>query len=538
MIIDSRGSLVWFDQLPPPLVAANFRPQRFARTQGAHLVAGPRHAVRRSGIGEGVIADTSLPHAPHRQAPATATAPTSTSSRSPRPGTRSSRRTRRSMVHLPGTPAGKLTADARLDRPGGRHPDRARRLGVARVRAHPARRLLRHAREQLRLRRLPRQLDRALEPHNRLLVSARDTSAVYAIDRATGTIDWTLGGKASSFALRSRRALLASSTTPTCSPANRISLFDDEAGPPFKAPSSRGLILALDLRHRTARRRAAVPPPRATHPAAERGQRAAAPERQRVRRLRLDRVLLRVLADRHARVRREPARRTTAATASTGSRGARRRRRGPTSAARKRTAGSGVDVYASWNGATTVARWQVLAGAERRLAHAVDDRPRHGFETHIAVSSARAAVSPSRRSTRAARCWPTAERSSLRDAETRRALIAVAVTLAVIAAPADERRRRQRSGIHKIRHVCDHAGEPVVRQLLRHVPRRRRNPDAATGCRRSVRAGSAAPPLRQARTTTPRTSTTAARTSRTRTRPTTTTARWTASSGRASRAPT
>ena len=30
MIIDGRGRLVWFQQLPPPLVAANFRPQRFA----------------------------------------------------------------------------------------------------------------------------------------------------------------------------------------------------------------------------------------------------------------------------------------------------------------------------------------------------------------------------------------------------------------------------------------------------------------------------------------------------------------------------
>ncbi len=36
-------------------------------------------------------------------------------------------------------------------------------------------------------------------------------------------------------------------------PGNRVSLFDDEAGPPIKASSSRGLILALDLRHHTAR---------------------------------------------------------------------------------------------------------------------------------------------------------------------------------------------------------------------------------------------------------------------------------------------
>ncbi|MGL1489001.1 arylsulfotransferase family protein, partial [Vibrio parahaemolyticus] len=42
-----------------------------------------------------------------------------------------------------------------------------------------------------------------VEPGNRLLISARDTSAVYLVNRANGHIDWTLGGKRSSFTLRS-----------------------------------------------------------------------------------------------------------------------------------------------------------------------------------------------------------------------------------------------------------------------------------------------------------------------------------------------
>jgi outer membrane protein assembly factor BamB len=44
----------------------------------------------------------------------------------------------------------------------------------------------------------------SIEPlaHNRLLVSARDTSAIYEIDRTTGRIIWTLGGKASSFRMQ------------------------------------------------------------------------------------------------------------------------------------------------------------------------------------------------------------------------------------------------------------------------------------------------------------------------------------------------
>ena len=69
------------------------------------------------------------------------------------------------------------------------------------------------------------------------------------------------------------------------------------------------------------------------------------------------------------------------------------------------------------------------------------------------------------------------------------------------------------AGIHKIKHVIiDHAGEPVVRQLLRHLPRRGRHPDDATGCRRcACRTRPAAAP---GPTTTPPTSTAAARTAR------------------------
>ena len=58
MIVDSRGRLVWFHQLPPPFVAANFRPQRFG---GREVLTWWQGGVTPSafGIGEGVIADTS-----------------------------------------------------------------------------------------------------------------------------------------------------------------------------------------------------------------------------------------------------------------------------------------------------------------------------------------------------------------------------------------------------------------------------------------------------------------------------------------------
>jgi hypothetical protein len=55
------------------------------------------------------------------------------------------------------------------------------------------------------------------------------------------------------------------------------------------------------------------------------------------------------------------------------------------------TAASGdkLTVYASWNGATQVARWRVLAGASKTALRPVAEAPRSGFETGIAVDSRR-----------------------------------------------------------------------------------------------------------------------------------------------------
>ena len=73
----------------------------------------------------------------------------------------------------------------------------------------------------------------------RVLVSARDTSAVYLLDRPSGRILWTLGGKASSFRLARGARFYFQHDAQMVGP-ERISLFDDEAGPPMQAPSSRG----------------------------------------------------------------------------------------------------------------------------------------------------------------------------------------------------------------------------------------------------------------------------------------------------------
>jgi hypothetical protein len=45
-------------------------------------------------------------------------------------------------------------------------------------------------------------------------------------------------------------------------------------------------------------------------------------------------------------------------------------------------------VYASWNGATQVARWQVLAGASADQLSPVTSQARNGFETAVTTTAA------------------------------------------------------------------------------------------------------------------------------------------------------
>jgi hypothetical protein len=58
----------------------------------------------------------------------------------------------------------------------------------------------------------------------------------------------------------------------------------------------------------------------------------------------------------------------------------------PAAAARPGPAGASV-VYASWNGATRVARWTVLAGSSPNKLAQAGSRGAHGFETAITVNN-------------------------------------------------------------------------------------------------------------------------------------------------------
>ncbi len=80
------------------------------------------------------------------------------------------------------------------------------------------------------------------------LVSARNTHAVYKIDRATGRILWRLGGKRSDFTLGPGTRFAWQHDARRRSDGT-ITLFDNEAAPQT-GPQSRGLVLRVDERRR------------------------------------------------------------------------------------------------------------------------------------------------------------------------------------------------------------------------------------------------------------------------------------------------
>jgi len=85
---------------------------------------------------------------------------------------------------------------------------------------------------------------------NGLLVSARNTHAVYRIDKVTGELDWTLGGKGSDFEMVGDSEFAYQHDAQRQSDGT-ITLFDNEAAPQV-GDESRGLRLRLNEKRHTA----------------------------------------------------------------------------------------------------------------------------------------------------------------------------------------------------------------------------------------------------------------------------------------------
>ena len=209
-----------------------------------------------------------------------------------------------------------------------------------------------------------------------LLVSARNTHAVYEIDRRNGRILWRLGGKRSDFALKPG-ARFAWQHDARRRPDGTITLFDNEAAPRV-GRESRGVVLRLDMRHmRATLVRSIVHTPRLL--AATQGNLQLLPDGHwfvgwgaRPYFTEYDRTGRRVLFD---------ARFGSGADSYRAYRFRWTGRPGGTPA----LAVVGRTAYVSWNGATEVARWQLVARGSADGVRPLLTVPNAGFETAVRV---------------------------------------------------------------------------------------------------------------------------------------------------------
>ncbi len=214
------------------------------------------------------------------------------------------------------------------------------------------------------------------------LVSARNTSAVYKIDRDTGATIWTLGGRQSSFKMEPG-ASFAFQHDAVAQPDGSLTIFDDGAGPPRVHNSSRGIRLGISLAHHTAflmRQYGHSPGILADFEGSVQplgdgnvvlgwGQQPYFSEDTATGKPVFDAHFVEPTSSYRAyrlAWNAQPA--TIPAIAAV--------------PAPKQT----THVYASWNGATDVAGWRVLTGQSSRALHPTRTGPSRGFETELTVT--------------------------------------------------------------------------------------------------------------------------------------------------------
>lgn len=217
-----------------------------------------------------------------------------------------------------------------------------------------------------------------------LLISARNTWAAYDIDHRTGAIVWTLGGRNSSYKLSSGAVFafqhdvrLHTDSDPT------VTLFDDGGGPPRVHTESRAITVRLDSSGKTATLVSQKQHSPALAAAFEGNVQALANGDQFVGwgqqpyfseytaqgQMRFDARF--VDSNSSYRAYRFSWVGTPA---------------GPPSVTAV-TQGDTTNVYVSWNGATRVASWRVLAGSAPNALQAVVTAANQGFESQIAIAT-------------------------------------------------------------------------------------------------------------------------------------------------------
>ncbi|MBD5785764.1 arylsulfotransferase family protein [Cellulosimicrobium terreum] len=219
-----------------------------------------------------------------------------------------------------------------------------------------------------------------LTPDGDLLLSARNTHAVYRVDRESGEVEWILGGTSSDFDMEGADdgtgAQFAWQHDAHLHDDGTLTLFDNQGNPPV-GEHSRGLRLALDTDAMAATVEQEWLPTDPTLLAGSQGN-------------------LQVLADGNVVIGWGDAQLTSELTADgtlvrefpfeagESYRSYRFDDWVGEPAAPPAVVVQGGTAYASWNGATEVASWRLVAGDSESTAETVVEAPRDGFETALA----------------------------------------------------------------------------------------------------------------------------------------------------------
>jgi Arylsulfotransferase (ASST) len=220
-----------------------------------------------------------------------------------------------------------------------------------------------------------------LDEDDNFIVSGRNSWGIYKIDRRTGTVLWRFSGKQSSFTMGEGTAT-AYQHDARVHPDGTLTIFDNAANSTDEDKISRGIVLKLDTDAMTATLVHEYPHPTNIISVSQGDMQqlpngnffigwGSAPvfsEFDQDGTLLFDGRYEQGVSS--YRAYRFPW---------TGQ---------PDDApavAAEQGAGTEVKVYASWNGGTEVATWQVLAGSDPDQLRHVGDAPRSGFETEITV---------------------------------------------------------------------------------------------------------------------------------------------------------
>jgi hypothetical protein len=214
-----------------------------------------------------------------------------------------------------------------------------------------------------------------------VLLSARNSWALYDVDIRTGAFNWQLGGKHSTFKLGPGTKTYWQHDA-EWQPGGLISVFDNGSTPP-KEKQSRGVLLEPDYSAKTVSlARAFINPSKALLAEAQ-GNTLSLPggdwlmgygnlpnftEYDSAGRVLLDGALGRNVQDFRTYLSPWNGQPETA----------------PAIVAKR--SGTSVTVSTSWNGATGVASWQIFAGSSPTLLVPVASVPRSGFQTTATVS--------------------------------------------------------------------------------------------------------------------------------------------------------